>query len=107
MIYSPFVTGRIPFYEQYGVIRDVIQNHLTEVMTLLTMRLPDNLSDVKEVLRNKLKIFSALQHLDRNCAAIGQYQAYNAEVQEELSKTKEHFSLTPTFAGKCHRNVCL
>ncbi|XP_029630421.1 GDH/6PGL endoplasmic bifunctional protein-like isoform X1 [Salmo trutta] len=91
--------GRIPFYEQYGVIRDVIQNHLTEVMTLLTMELPSNLSNTKEVLKNKLKIFSALQHLDRNCAAIGQYQAYNAEVQEELSKTKEHFSLTPTFAG--------
>ncbi|XP_071224290.1 GDH/6PGL endoplasmic bifunctional protein [Salvelinus alpinus] len=91
--------GRIPFYEQYGVIRDVIQNHLTEVMTLLTMELPSNLSNTKEVLKNKLKIFSALQHLDRNCAAIGQYQAYNAEVQEELSKTKEYFSLTPTFAG--------
>ncbi|XP_070965295.1 GDH/6PGL endoplasmic bifunctional protein [Oncorhynchus clarkii lewisi] len=91
--------GRISFYEQYGVIRDVIQNHLTEVMTLLTMELPSNLSNTKEVLKNKLKIFSALQRLDRNCAAIGQYQAYNAEVQEELSKTMEHFSLTPTFAG--------
>ncbi|XP_064822920.1 GDH/6PGL endoplasmic bifunctional protein-like [Oncorhynchus masou masou] len=91
--------GRISFYEQYGVIRDVIQNHLTEVMTLLTMELPSNLSNTKEVLKNKLKIFSALQRLDRNCAVIGQYQAYNAEVQEELSKTREHFSLTPTFAG--------
>ncbi|XP_035633061.1 GDH/6PGL endoplasmic bifunctional protein-like [Oncorhynchus keta] len=91
--------GRISFYEQYGVIRDVIQNHLTEVMTLLTMELPSNLSNTKEVLKNKLKIFSALQRLDRNCAAIGQYQAYNAELQEELSKTREHFSLTPTFAG--------
>ncbi|XP_029539764.1 GDH/6PGL endoplasmic bifunctional protein [Oncorhynchus nerka] len=91
--------GRISFYEQYGVIRDVIQNHLTEVMTLLTMELPSNLSNTKEVLKNKLKIFSALQRLDRDCAAIGQYQAYNAELQEELSKTREHFSLTPTFAG--------
>nr|XP_046168960.1 GDH/6PGL endoplasmic bifunctional protein-like [Oncorhynchus gorbuscha] len=91
--------GRISFYEQYGVIRDVIQNHLTEVMTLLTMELPSNLSNTKEVLKNKLKIFSALQRLDKNCAAIGQYQAYNAELQEELSKTREHFSLTPTFAG--------
>lgn len=100
MIYSPFVTGRIPFYEQYGVIRDVIQNHLTEVMTLLTMELPSNLSNTKEVLKNKLKIFSALQHLDRNCATIGQYQNYNLEVQEELNKTKEYYSLTPTFAGK-------
>ncbi|KAL0978726.1 hypothetical protein UPYG_G00174360 [Umbra pygmaea] len=91
--------GRIPFYDQYGVIRDVIQNHLTEVLTLLTMELPTNLSDSKEVLKNKLKIFSALEHLERHCAVVGQYESYNKEVQEELNKTKEHYSLTPTFAG--------
>ncbi|KAJ7998458.1 hypothetical protein DPEC_G00205150 [Dallia pectoralis] len=91
--------GRIPFYDQYGVIRDVIQNHLTEVLTLLTMQLPDNLSDAKEVLKNKLKIFSALEHLESHCAVIGQYESYNKEVEEELNKTKEHSSLTPTFAG--------
>ncbi|XP_071751372.1 GDH/6PGL endoplasmic bifunctional protein [Centroberyx gerrardi] len=91
--------GRIPFYDQYGVIRDVLQNHLTEVMTLLTMRLPVNQSSNEEVLRNKLKIFRSLQPLGKNQAVIGQYQAYNNEVQEELNKTKEYLSLTPTFAA--------
>ncbi|XP_010894398.1 GDH/6PGL endoplasmic bifunctional protein isoform X2 [Esox lucius] len=91
--------GRIPFYDQYGVIRDVIQNHLTEVLTLLTMGLPANLSDAKEVLKNKLKIFSALEHLESHCAVIGQYKSYNEEVEQELNKTKGHYSLTPTFAG--------
>uniref|UniRef100_A0A4W6CUC1 Hexose-6-phosphate dehydrogenase/glucose 1-dehydrogenase n=1 Tax=Lates calcarifer TaxID=8187 RepID=A0A4W6CUC1_LATCA len=65
------VKGRIPFYDQYGVIRDVLQNHLTEVMTLLTMRLPVNLSSSEEVLQNKLHIFSSLLPLEKNQAVIG------------------------------------
>lgn len=93
------VTGRIPFYDQYGVIRDVLQNHLTEVMTLLTMKLPKNVSSNEEVLQNKLQIFSSLLPLAKNQAVIGQYQAYKSEVQQELNKTKDHVSLTPTFAA--------
>ncbi|XP_028855267.1 GDH/6PGL endoplasmic bifunctional protein [Denticeps clupeoides] len=91
--------GRLQFYDQYGVIRDVLQNHLTEVMTLLTMDIPANLTDGKEVLQKKLQIFGALPQLDRSCAVVGQYQSYNAEVQQELNKTKDHYSFTPTFAG--------
>lgn len=93
------VKGRMPFYDQYGVIRDVLQNHLTEVMTLLTMRLPVNLSSSEEVLQNKLQIFSSLLPVGKNQAVIGQYQAYKTAVQQELNKTKDHISLTPTFAA--------
>ncbi|XP_036388223.1 GDH/6PGL endoplasmic bifunctional protein [Megalops cyprinoides] len=91
--------GRIQFYDQYGVIRDVLQNHLTEVMTLLTMEVPANLRNSQDVMRKKLEVFGALQQLVKSSAVVGQYQAYNAEVQEELNKTKEHVSITPTFAG--------
>lgn len=93
-------TGRIQFYDQYGVIRDVLQNHLTEIMTLLMMNVPANLSNSEEVLQNKLRVFSSLEYLDRSSVVVGQYQGYNAEVQKELNKTKDHFSLTPTFAGE-------
>lgn len=82
------------------MIRDVLQNHLTEVMTLLTMALPQNLSSTEEVLQNKLQIFSSLLPLGKNQAVIGQYQAYKTEVQQELNKTKDHVSVTPTFAGE-------
>uniref|UniRef100_A0A1A7W8L1 Hexose-6-phosphate dehydrogenase (Glucose 1-dehydrogenase) n=1 Tax=Iconisemion striatum TaxID=60296 RepID=A0A1A7W8L1_9TELE len=92
------VKGRIAFYNEYGVIRDVLQNHLTEVMTLLTMKLPANVSNSEEVLRNKLQLLSSTLPLGKNQAAIGQYQAYQTEVQQELNKTN-HVSLTPTFAA--------
>ncbi|XP_012728772.2 GDH/6PGL endoplasmic bifunctional protein [Fundulus heteroclitus] len=93
------VKGRIPFYDEYGVIRDVLQNHLTEVMTLLAMKLPANVSNSEEVLRNKLEVLSSMLPLGKNQAVIGQYQNYKSEVQQELNKTKEHVSLTPTFAA--------
>lgn len=93
------VKGRIPFYDEYGVISDVLQNHLTEVMMLLTMNLPKNASSNLEVLNNKLHIFRSLLPLGKDQAVIGQYQGYNAEVQQELNKTKDHVSITPTFAA--------
>lgn len=82
------------------MIRDVLQNHLTEVMTLLTMKLPANVSNSEEVLRNKLQVLRSMLPLGKNQAVIGQYQAYKTEVQLELNKTKDHVSLTPTFAGE-------
>ncbi|KAK3574807.1 hypothetical protein QTP86_018391 [Hemibagrus guttatus] len=91
--------GRIQFYDQYGVIRDMLQNHLTEIMTLLMMNIPANLSNSEEVLQNKLKVFNGLEYIDRSSVVVGQYQSYNAEVQMELNKTKDYFSFTPTFAG--------
>ncbi|XP_026866703.1 GDH/6PGL endoplasmic bifunctional protein [Electrophorus electricus] len=91
--------GRIQFYDQYGVIRDILQNHLTEIMTLTMMNIPANLSNSKEILQNKLQVLSGLEQLDKSSVVIGQYQGYTAEVQEELNKTKDYFSLTPTFAG--------
>ncbi|KAI3369985.1 hypothetical protein L3Q82_024786, partial [Scortum barcoo] len=93
------VKGRIPFYDQYGVVRDILQNHLTEVMTLLTTKLPVNLSSSEEILQNKLQIFRSLLPVGKNQAVVGQYQAYKAEVQQELNKTKDHVTLTPTFAA--------
>ncbi|KAM9859062.1 GDH/6PGL endoplasmic bifunctional protein [Aulostomus maculatus] len=93
------VKGRIPFYDQYGVIRDILQNHLTEVMTLLTMRLPKNMSNSEEVLQNKLQVLSSLLPLVKSRAVIGQYEAYKTQVQQELNKTKDHVSITPTYAA--------
>ncbi|NWS71322.1 G6PE protein, partial [Crotophaga sulcirostris] len=91
--------GRTSFYEQYGVIRDVLQNHLTEALMFLTMELPANVSRAEEVLQCKLQAFQSLQGLEKNSAVLGQYQAYASQVQEELQKAQDYISTTPTFAG--------
>lgn len=92
--------GRTHFYNQYGVIRDVIQNHLTEILTHVAMEIPVNRSSSEEILKSKLKLFGSLQRLAKGSAVIGQYQAYNSEVTVELNKTADYISITPTFAGR-------
>lgn len=91
--------GRTSFYEEYGVIRDVLQNHLTEILSLVAMELPYNVSSSEAVLQHKLQAFQALRGLRKGSAVVGQYQAYSEQVRRELHKPPSFHSLTPTFAG--------
>nr|XP_014430998.1 GDH/6PGL endoplasmic bifunctional protein [Pelodiscus sinensis] len=91
--------GRTSFYEQYGVLRDVLQNHLTEALLYLAMELPANVSSAEEILRHKLQTFKSLQGLESTSAVLGQYQAYASQVREELQKPQDYVTMTPTFAG--------
>ncbi|XP_077168650.1 GDH/6PGL endoplasmic bifunctional protein [Paroedura picta] len=93
------VKNRTGFYEEYGVIRDVHQNHLTEALMFLAMELPANVSSAEDVLRGKLQTFQTLRGLDKRSAVIGQYEGYRGHVKEELQKGPNYFSRTPTFAG--------
>ncbi|NXP28217.1 G6PE protein, partial [Scytalopus superciliaris] len=99
--------GRTSFYEQYGVIRDVLQNHLTEALLFLIMELPANVSSAEEVLQHKLQSFQSLWGLEKNSAVLGQYQAYNSQVREELQQAQDYVSTTPTFAGVLIRSESL
>ncbi|XP_070260122.1 GDH/6PGL endoplasmic bifunctional protein isoform X1 [Myotis yumanensis] len=91
--------GRTSFYEEYGVIRDVLQNHLTEILMLVAMELPLDVGSSEDVLRHKLQVFQALRGLQKGSALLGQYQAYSEQVRRELDKPAGFLSLTPTFAG--------
>ncbi|XP_053546109.1 GDH/6PGL endoplasmic bifunctional protein [Bombina bombina] len=91
--------GRTSFYEEYGVIRDVIQNHLTEILTCVAMEVPLNLSNSDEVVREKLELLGSLDSLEHGSAVVGQYQDYLTQVREELEKPAHFFTNTHTFAG--------
>ncbi|XP_054994951.1 GDH/6PGL endoplasmic bifunctional protein isoform X3 [Sorex araneus] len=91
--------GRLSFYEEYGVIRDVLQNHLTEVLALVAMELPRNVSSLEAVQERKLQALRALRAPQRDGAVLGQYQAYGQQVRQELQRPADFQSLTPTFAG--------
>src|SRR5579863_9587197 len=72
------VAGRGKFYEEVGCIRDVVQNHLLEVVTLLTMEPPVNASG--EALRDeKVKVLKALRPVAPRDVVRGQYVGYRGE----------------------------
>jgi glucose-6-phosphate 1-dehydrogenase len=72
------VQGRGAFYEEVGAIRDVVQNHLLQVVTLLAMDAPVG-HDPKTMQAEKLRIFRAMQPLDPKEVARGQFRGYRTE----------------------------
>ncbi|MEP7201356.1 MAG: glucose-6-phosphate dehydrogenase [Ilumatobacteraceae bacterium] len=72
------VEGRGSFYDSVGAIRDVMQNHLLQVMALAAMEPPvgpeaDYLQD------EKAKVFAAMKPIDPNELVRGQYVGYRDE----------------------------
>jgi glucose-6-phosphate 1-dehydrogenase len=72
------VKGRGKFYEETGVIRDVIQNHLLQVVSYLAMEAPTSTYD--EAIRDEqAKILRTLRPLDMDDLVLGQFRGYRNE----------------------------
>jgi len=72
------VEDRGPFYETAGCLRDVIENHLFQVVALLAMEPPSD-RDFGAVHREQAKIFQAMRPLNRDDLVRGQYAGYRKE----------------------------
>jgi glucose-6-phosphate 1-dehydrogenase len=72
------VKGRGAFYETAGCLRDVIQNHLFQVIALLAMEAPAG-RDFGAVHNEKAKVFQAMRPLKRDDIVRGQYAGYRKE----------------------------
>ena len=72
------VKGRGSFYETAGCLRDVIQNHLFQIVALLAMEPPAG-RDFGAVHNEKAKVFSAMRALKPNDLVRGQYAGYRKE----------------------------
>ena len=69
------VEGRGAFYDSAGAIRDVIQNHLLQIVALLAMEPPAGAG--ADALRDeKVKVFRQIATLDPDQAVRGQYRGY-------------------------------
>src|SRR5450756_263298 len=72
------VEGRGAFYETAGCLRDVIQNHLFQVVALLAMEPPAD-RDFGAVHSEKAKVFQAMRPLKPDDLVRGQYAGYRKE----------------------------
>jgi len=90
------IEGRGAFYEQTGVVRDIIQNHLLQVMSLVTMEVPASFSaeDVRDEKSQVLRSVKPLTLDDvANACVRGQYRTYREEPGVDPS------SQVPTYAA--------
>jgi glucose-6-phosphate 1-dehydrogenase len=72
------VQGRGAFYEEAGAIRDVIQNHLFQVLANLAMEPPAR-TDSESVRDEKVKVLKAIKPLDAGSVVRGQFRGYRDE----------------------------
>ena len=72
------VKGRGAFYETAGCLRDVIQNHLFQIVALLAMEPPAG-RDFGAVHTEKAKVFQAMRPLAPDDLVRGQYAGYRKE----------------------------
>ena len=72
------VQGRGSFYDQVGAIRDVVQNHLFQVMVNLAMEPPIR-TDSESIRDEKVKVLKAIPPLDAKNLVRGQFKGYRNE----------------------------
>src|SRR6185437_1520849 len=72
------VQGRGAFYDQTGTIRDVVQNHLFQVLTNLTMDAPVR-TDSQSIRDEKVKVLKAIEPLNEESVVRGQFRGYRSE----------------------------
>jgi len=78
--------GRGEYFDKYGIIRDVMQNHLTQMMALIGMEPPVSLN-AEDVRTEKAKLLRAVAPLDIKDLVVGQYGDH-AKKQEGTEKKR-------------------
>ena len=96
------VEDRGAFYETAGCLRDVIQNHLFQVVALLAMEPPAG-RDFGAVHTEKAKVFEAMRPLKPDDVVRGQYAGYRKEPDVAKTLRRRDFLRPAAF----HRFVAL
>lgn len=100
---EPFGTyGRGGYFDQFGMIRDVMQNHLLQMLTLVAMERPVS-SNPEDIRDEKVKVLRCMPPIKREDVVIGQYIGdENAEGEAKLGyrddPTVPDDSITETYA---------
>merc|ERR1712072_508805 len=98
---EPFGTeGRGGYFDEFGIIRDVMQNHLLQVLTLLAMERPISFS-AEDIRDEKVRVLRGMPSIEPKNVIIGQYEksldSTKPGYKEDDTVPKE--SRCPTFAA--------
>lgn len=91
--------GRGGYFDRYGIIRDVLQNHLLQMLALVAMEQPLSF-DAEDIRAEKLKVLRAVKPLKLCDLVTGQYEASGEQrgYLEDATVT-DKTSATETFAA--------
>ncbi len=96
------IEGRGPFYEKAGALRDVVQNHVMELLSFVAMEPPVSFG-AAPIRTEKIKVWKAIQSIPLEDTARGQYSAGTIEGKPVIGYRQEDrvdpASNTETFAA--------
>jgi len=84
------IEGRGAFYDEVGALRDVLQNHLLQVLALIAMEPPSDLTS-QYMEDEKMKVFRSIDSLQPSDVVRGQYVGYLDEKGVAPGSTTETF----------------
>src|SRR6185436_6216535 len=85
------IQGRGAFYDETGAVRDVVQNHLFQVLSNLTMEPPAR-ADSESIRDEKVKVLKAIPSLAATDLVRGQFRGYRSEKGVAADSTVETFA---------------
>jgi glucose-6-phosphate 1-dehydrogenase len=85
------IEGRGRFYEEAGAVRDVVQNHMLQVVGFLAME-PPNLARDEGIRDEQVKVFRQIRPLTPDSLVRGQYRGYRGEKNVAPDSTVETFA---------------
>jgi glucose-6-phosphate 1-dehydrogenase len=96
------IGDRADYYEHAGVVRDMVQNHLTQLLALVAME-PPNVFDADQIRDEKVKVIGAIAPIEPDDVVYGQYDSGTINgspvpgYHEEEGVAPD--SVTPTLVG--------
>jgi glucose-6-phosphate 1-dehydrogenase len=94
------VDQRLGFYERIGVIRDMVQNHVLQIITHLTMSEPSSFTPEK-ITQEKKKVLKSIKKITD--FSVGKYKGLGKDADHEIHiptfAALKLYVDTPTFAG--------
>lgn len=85
--------GRAGYFDTFGIIRDVLQNHLLQTMALIAMEQPIELN-AREIAEEKNKLLRATAPMSPATTITGQYEGYLADEQVPDNSVTETYVST-------------
>ncbi|CAL5195568.1 unnamed protein product [Lathyrus oleraceus] len=94
--------GRGGYFDNYGIIRDIMQNHLVQILALFAMEPPVSL-DAEDIRNEKVKVLRSMKPILLEDVVVGQYKGHSKGGRSHPAyiddPTVPKGSLTPTFAA--------
>ncbi|VAI44435.1 unnamed protein product [Triticum turgidum subsp. durum] len=94
--------GRGRYFDNYGIIRDIMQNHLLQILALFAMETPVSLA-AEDIRNEKVKVLRSMRKLKVEDVVVGQYKGHTRGEKSFPAyvddPTVPNDSVTPTFAA--------